>query len=329
MARICLIGGSGFVGRNVAELLVRDQHALIVPTRRRERSKRNLIMLPTIDLIDADVHDDRTLDRLFARCDAVINCVGVLHSKPGTPYGPDFVRAHVELPKRIVASCERVGVRRLVHLSALGAASGAPSEYLRSKADGEAAVLAVKAKLAVTIFRPSVIFGPDDQFLNLFALLQRWFPFVALAGAQARFQPVYIEDVARAIQASLDDEDSFGKIYELAGPKVYTLRELVEYVGKVTKHERPIIGLGDALGMLQARVLELGILKLALGKQLISRDNLRSMKVDNVSAARFPFGIAPTPLEAVAPTYLTGVHPRSRYSTFRYKAGRSPGFRQR
>jgi uncharacterized protein YbjT (DUF2867 family) len=329
MARICLIGGSGFLGRNVAELLVRDQHDVIVPTRRRERAKRNLILLPTVDVQEANVHDGAALDRVMSGCTVVINLVGVLHSRSGVPYGPEFARAHVELPQRIVQACGRVGVRRLVHVSALGAAANAPSEYQRSKAAGEAVVMAASRTLDVTVFRPSVVFGMDDQFLNLFAAMQRLLPLVVLAGAGAKFQPVFVEDVARAIVASIDDDETFGKSYDLAGPKVYTLRELVAYAGSMAKCERPIIAVGPALGMLQARLLECGIVKFALGRQLMSRDNLRSMQTDNVSSAPFPCGITPTPLESVAPTFLSGVYARSRYSTYRYRAGRSPGFMQR
>ncbi|MFN0302351.1 MAG: complex I NDUFA9 subunit family protein [Burkholderiales bacterium] len=329
MSRICLIGGSGFLGRNIAELLVRDQHFLIVPTRRRERAKRNLILLPTIDLVEANVHDDTALDRALSGCTAVINLVGVLHSRPASPYGPDFARAHVELPQRIVRACGRAGVRRLIHVSALGAADDAPSEYQRSKAAGEAVFLAASRTLDVTIFRPSVVFGMDDQFLNLFAAMQRLLPFVVLAGGESKFQPVFVGDVARAIVASVDHEESFGRRYDLAGPTVYTLRELVAYAGLMAKCPRPIISVGPAIGMLQARLMECGIVKFILGRQLLSRDNLRSMQVDNVSSAPFPFGITPTPLESVAPTYLSGVYARSRYSTYRYRGGRSPGFMQR
>lgn len=329
MARICLIGGTGFLGRNIAELLVREQHVVLIPTRRRERTKRNLITLPTVDVLEANVHDDATLDRLFARCDAVINLAGVLHSTPGTPFGPEFARTHVQLPRRIVAACERAGVRRLIHVSAIGASSSAPSEYLRSKADGEAAVQSAANKMAVTVFRPSVVFGPDDSFLNTFAQLQRYLPFIALAGAEAKFQPVYVEDVARAIVTSLNREESFGQTYDLAGPAVYTLRELVHYAGTVAGCARPVIPLGNGLGILQARIMECGLVKALLGRQLMSRDNIRSMQVPSVSSAPFPFGITPTPLETVASSYLTGVFPRSRYSAFRYRAGRSPGFMQR
>lgn len=315
MARICVLGGSGFIGRHIVEKLVERGDFVVVPTRRRERSK-HLIMLPTVDVLQTDVHDPAALDPLIARCDAVINLIGILHSRPGSPYGPDFARAHVELPQKLIAACVRARVPRLLHMSALTAAADAPSEYLRSKADGEGAVIAARTQLAATIFRPSVVFGPDDRFLNLFAKLQRWLPVIALACPSAKFQPVYVGDVAQAFVTSLDQDGSAGRAYDLVGPKVYALRELVEYAGRLTGHPRPIIGLNDRLSYLQAWAMEY-----APGK-LMSRDNVRSMRLDNVSSEPLPFGIAATPIEAVAPVYLKGVYPRSRYSVFRYYAGR-------
>src|SRR5262245_12938114 len=161
MARICVLGGAGFIGRHIVEQLVERGDVVVVPTRRRERSK-HLITLPTVDVVEADVHDPAALERLFARCDAVINLVGVLHSRGGNPYGPDFARAHVELPQKVVAACVRARVPRLLHMSALHASADGPSEYLRSKADGEAALVAARGRIATTVFRPSVVFGPED-----------------------------------------------------------------------------------------------------------------------------------------------------------------------
>lgn len=318
MSRICLIGGSGFIGRHLAERLTAAQHTVIVPTRRRERAKRDLLPLPTVDVVQADVHDDATLDRLLAGCDIVINLVGILHSRSGDPYGPDFERAHVALPRRIVAACERQGVRRLVHMSALGASADAPSQYLRSKAAGEGAVLAAgrEGKLAVTVFRPSIVFGDGDQFLNMFAGLQKLFPFVPIGMAGALMQPVWVEDVARAFTACLDDDTSYGRTYDLVGPKVYTLGELVRYAGEIAGHARPVIGLPRFVADIQAAVLE------HLPGSPLSRDNLRSLERDSVSSAPFPFGIVPTPLEPVGPDYLRGVAPRSRFEHLRHNAGR-------
>ena len=315
MARICVLGGSGFIGRHLVETLVERGDFVVVPSRRRERAK-HLITLPTVDVVQASIHDPATLARLFAGCDAVVNLVGVLQGRRGSPYGPDFAQAHVELPNKVIAACVATRVPRLLHMSALKAAPDGPSEYLRSKGDGEGAVVAARGELAATIFRPSIVFGPEDNFLNLFARLQRWLPLVFLACPEAKFQPVYVEDVARALVASLDADEALGRAYDLVGPTVYTLRELVECAGRLSGHPRPIIGLGPRLSYLQAWAMEF-----VPGKPM-SRDNYHSLSVDSVSEGRLPFGLQATPLEAVAPVFLKGVYPRSRYSVFRYYAGR-------
>jgi len=314
---ILLIGGSGFIGSHVARRFAAEGHRLTVPTRHRERA-RHLLVLPTVEVVETDVHDDARLAGLVAGQDAVINLVGILHSRYGLPYGPDFARAHVALPRRIAAACRAAGVRRLVHLSALNADPQGPSQYLRSKGEGEAALREAGAALDLTIFRPSVVFGPDDAFLNLFARLQRLFPLMPLGSTQAKFQPVYVEDVAQAVVACLDRRDSFGQAYCCCGPRAYTLAELVRYAGEQIGHPRPIIALPEALARLQAGVLEL------LPNPPLSVDNLDSMDVDSVCPGGdpLPFGLAPTPLEAVAPEYLGASTPRYRFYGYRVKARR-------
>lgn len=307
---VCVLGGSGFVGRHVCHQLVERGCRVTVPTRDRERAK-NLIVLPTVDVINADVHDPETLSEIVRGSDAVINLVGVLHNGRGNA---SFREAHVALARRVVAACRANGIRRLLHMSALNADVKAPSAYLRSKGEAENAVR--ESGLDFTIFRPSVIFGREDSFLNLFARLLRVFPALFLGSANARFQPVFVDDVAAAYAESVRRLESFGKTYELCGPKRYTLRELVEYVGQVTGHRRPIIGLGDRLSYLQAFAMEL------LPMKLLTRDNYYSMKVDSVCASRLPFGITPTALEAAAPTWLAQRTPRSRYNLFRDRTQR-------
>ena len=314
MARICVLGGSGFIGRHVVNRLVEDDHVIVAPTRQRQRAK-HLYLLPTVDVVEANIHNDAALAQLVRGCDAVINLVGVLHSRPGTPYGPDFARAHVELPARLVEHCVALGVPRLIHMSALGAAADAPSEYLRSKAAGEAAILAARERIAATVFRPSVVFGPEDRFLNTFARLNRWLPVIFLACPDAKFQPVHVFDVAECVAQSLFNRDACRHNYDLCGPRVYTLRELVEFTGRAIGHRRPIVGLPPGLSYMQACLLEM------LPGKLLTRDNVSSMKVDNVGRSKFPFGLRPRPMEGAALAYLA-TESVPRFNRLRWKAGR-------
>lgn len=312
--RILVIGGSGFVGRYLVNALVARGCRVLVPARRRERAK-HLILLPTCDVVEADVNDEATLWDIMRGHDAVVNLIGILH---GTPQ--QFSQAHVELPRRILAACDKLGVRRYLHMSALGADPQGPSMYQRSKGEGEGLVRA--SGLEWTIFRPSVIFGAEDRFLNLFARLARWLPVLPIGGADVRFQPVWVQEVASAFANSVDNPATYRKTYELAGPKIYTLRELVRYAAAASGHRRPVIALPDAIARLQAWLMEH-----APGQPLLSRDNLDSMKRDNI-ASQQPYrpapelGIGTTPLEAEASIYLAGMHPRTRYGGFRARARR-------
>lgn len=309
--RVLVLGGGGFVGRHLVARLVAGGHRVVVPTRRRE-AVRHLILLPTVDVVEVDIHDPPTLARLAAEADVVVNLVGVLNESGGAT----FARAHVELTRKVVDACRAGKVAPLVHMSALGADPAGPSRYLRSK--GEAEGIVAGSGLAWTIFRPSVIFGPEDAFLNLFARLMRVLPVMALAAPNARFQPVFVGDVAHCITQAVDDDRTRGARYDLCGPKVYTLRELVQYVGQVTGRERLIVPLGSALSRLQATVLE------CLPGTLMSRDNLASMQKDNVCDCPFPavFGIAPASLESVAPEYLAPEALHSAFDGFRASGGR-------
>ena len=314
---VLLIGGSGFVGTQVANRLAQLGISVTIPSRRRERDRqRQVLLLPNVQSVQANINDPGQLAGLVASQDAVINLVGILHTRDlKIPYSKVFETAHVELPKKVVAACKAAGVRRLIHIRALKADAGAPSEYLRSKADGEAVVKA--SGLDVTIIRPSVIFGPGDSFLNTFARFLRLLPRFYIGYGSAKFQPVYVGDVAEVIVRSLDDASAVGQAYELVGPKVYTLRELVEYVNQVTGAHTPVRDLSMFWAHMQA-----GLMSLA-PKPLMSPDNLRSMEVDSVAPdAKMPYGIIPKAVEAVGPTYLLGVAVKRRLDGFRLKAGR-------
>jgi NADH dehydrogenase len=318
--RILVLGGTGFVGRSVCERLVERSGGagglIRVPTRRLPHGNA-IRSLPTVELVEADVHDEAQLVRLLHGIDAVVHLVAILHGSRSA-----FEHAHVALPQKLARACAQAGVHRLVHVSALGVGPNAPSNYLRSKTEGEAALRAAAQEgLALTVLRPSVIFGSGDRFLNTFASLQAMAPFIPLAGSGARFQPVWVEDVADAIVRSLDDRATIGQTYECAGPREYTLSQLVRLAGHWSGHERPQIPLPAAAGRLQALVMEL-----LPGEPLMSRDNVDSMSVPNVATGALPglgaLGITPSPLEAVAPGYLRADAGRARLNGWRAAARR-------
>jgi NADH dehydrogenase len=315
---VVVIGATGFIGGHLLARLAADGVNMLVPARHYERAKE-LTTLPYLDLEVADIHDDATLRRLLAGRDAVINLVGVLHGGHGDPYGPGFRRLHVELPRRIVQACAALGVPRYLHMSALGASHTGASMYQRSKADGELAARS-EPRVAATIFRPSIVFGPGDHFLTVFAGLQRRLPVLPLACAQARFQPIYVDDVAAAFALALREPRTRGADIELGGPQVYTLAELVHMAGHYAGHERHVLALPDWAARLEARLFEL-----LPGEPMISRDNLDSMKTDNVvdpqtqALTAEALGIKLTSLEAAAPHYLA---PGNSLDAYREHAGR-------
>jgi len=277
MKNVLVLGGSGFVGRHVCEALNRAGVYVTVVTRR--LPARSVQMLPFVTVVQADVHDPQALAALVRGHDAVVNLIAILH---GDRAG--FDKVHVQLPRQLAHACMQAGVRRLVHVSALGADQHGPSLYQRSKAQGEAALQSeVVHGLQLTVLRPSVIFGEDDAFINLFAGLQNIAPFVPLAGAASRFQPVWVQDVAQALVYALQHRDTLGQIYELAGPQIFTLKQLVQHAGRWSRHARPVFGLPEAMAYLQALVMEM-----LPGPPLMSRDNLASMQVDNVTGGKLP-----------------------------------------
>jgi uncharacterized protein YbjT (DUF2867 family) len=314
--KICLLGGAGFVGRHITHQLDAQGYNVRVVTSRRDHAKE-LFVLPAVDIVEANIHNENALVQVVSGCDAVINLVGVLHDsrKPGQ----GFHNAHVELTRKVIAACKTSGVARLLHMSALQADVKAPSAYLRSK--GEAEQLVRKSGLHYTIFRPSVIFGRGDNFLNTFAGLIAIAPVIPLAGAKAKFQPIWVEDVARAFTESLSLPDTIGKTYNLCGTKVYTLRELVKLVAAMQNKRRIVLNLPGPIAYAQALAMECLPGKL----KLLTRDNLRSMQVDNICNDGFPteLGFMPSPLEIIAPEYLSDAIPRGRYPDYRAHAGRA------
>jgi NADH dehydrogenase len=299
MKKILVLGGAGFVGAHLCEKLAREDFAVTLATRRRSNAN-HLIHLPRLTVLELNVHDEAALTRAAAGHDAVVNLVAILHGTQA-----EFEKTHVALAKNLAHACIAAGVKQVVHVSALGANAlqpeSAPSMYLRSKGEGEAVLNQAAAGAGATanagfdlsILRPSVIFGADDKFLNLFAKLQQVLPFMPLAGATARFQPVWVQDVATAVVRCLQEvsPQASPRVIEAVGPNVFTLKE------------RTVIPLPAWAGRLQATLMGL-----APGVPLMSVDNLDSMKVDNVASGKLPglasLGITASALKPIAQQYL-------------------------
>lgn len=313
---VCMLGGTGFVGEHLAARLASEGVQVKIITRYAHGNKR-LEVLPTVKLVEADCHDPAVLEREFRDVDAVINLVGILNEKEHD--GSGFRRVHVELVRKILDACDRANVDRLLHMSGLGADAGGPSHNLRTKGEAEGLIqVHNNRRLKATIFQPSAIFGPHDTLFNRFAGLLRIMPVFPLACPDSRLQPVYVGDVVEAFWRALNDRAAFGQRYQLCGPEVMTMREIVDYTLKVMGKHRLVIGLPDFLARLQANVMEF-----VPGKPF-SRDNYNSLQIDNLckDSGLKKLGIDPTGVEAVVPRFLAQKDLRGRYPDMRKQAKR-------
>jgi uncharacterized protein YbjT (DUF2867 family) len=315
---VCRLGGTGFVGYQLANRLTRHGYRVNILTRRRERH-RELLVNPRIRLVETDVYNTHALRGNFSAAGAVINLIGILNE--GGDRENSFARVHAELPGLITDAAAAAEVPRLLHMSALHADAAEPrSRYLKTKGEGEDRVHAAAGHdLRVTSFRPSVIFGPGDSFFNRFAALLRLSPLVfPLACPASRFAPVYVGDVAAAFCAALEDETTAGQRLELCGPDGYTLKELVVYTRDLIGLKKPVIGLGDTLSRWQARLFGL------LPGRPFTLDNYYSLQRDSLCTenALPALRITPTSVQAVVPGYLAGRTPRGRFQRFRRAARR-------
>jgi NADH dehydrogenase len=296
---ICVLGGSGFVGTHLCAALARDGWRITVPTRNPARCG-HLAPIPSLKLVAADVHDPEMLRALCAGQRAAVNLVGILNERGRS--GAGFSRVHVELVRKLVDACRRERVDRLLHVSALNADADGPSHYLRSKGRGERVIRAESGPdLAWTIFQPSVIFGPRDDFVNRFARLLRAIPLgLPLARPGARFAPVWVGDVVAAMQRALADDATAGDCYELCGPERLALVDIVRRVRDRLGVARAVIGIPDVAARLQAAICDF-----VPGKPF-STDNYRSLLVDSVCKVNglARLGIQPQPLDAILPKYL-------------------------
>jgi NADH dehydrogenase len=313
---ICILGGSGFLGTRLVARLIRDGHRVTVLSRDRERHK-HLLVLPGLTLENCDVYDEAQLSERFRGKDVVINLVGILNERGFG--GGGFRRAHTELTRVILQAARSANVPRLLQVSALKAATDAPSYYLQSKGEAEKLIRATTTDLHWTIFQPSVMFGPGDSFLSRFANLLASVPFVfPLARPNARFQPVLVDDVIEALMRCLRGATSRGQTYQLGGPQIYTLREIVGLVAKLTGVRRWIIGLPNFASRLQ------GLLMNFVPGRPFSSDNDKSLTVDSVCTedgfARL--GIKPQSMVASARQYLGALEDNARLSHNRAAVGR-------
>lgn len=311
---ICVLGGTGFVGRHLVNQLVKQGCRVRLLTRNRERY-RDLLVWPGVEMIEANIHDAQVLHKYFEGCGAVINLAAILNEKR---HG-DFHIVHVDLPRKVIQACLAQGVKRLLHMSALNANVRGLSHYLRSKGEGEGLVHSASTQgLQITSFRPSVIFGPDDHLFNRFARILKLFPVVSVPCAAARFAPIFVGDVVHCFMVALQEHAAIGHRYDLCGPKIYTMQQLMEYTAQVLGLQRPVIGLGNVSSRLMA-----GIMEFLPGKPF-TRDNYLSMQTDSVCQGEFPpiFGTQRTALEAVVPLYLGHRDQRTRYYDYRRMAGR-------
>ncbi len=334
---ILVVGGTGFIGSQVVARLAAQGRKILLATRHYENAK-HLITLPGVEVVETRLDTEQSVSEILmhgssaGKIEACINLVGILHGRSGKaqdPYGPDFSRVHVELPQRLALACQEQGVKRLVHLSALGVNDGGkktlPSRYLRSKAAGEQVVRQTLG-LHTTVIRSSVVFGEGDNFLNMFARLLAIAPLVPLAGANARFQPVYVGDLADVIVAALEEQGAMDRIWEIAGPQVFSLKQLFQIMGRLTSRERLIINLPLPLSYLQA-----GAMELLPGSPLMSRDNLDSMSIDNIlsdAGNERLLGLSHLlkqqwhPLEATVSSYYLSSVAKTGLNAFRSRAGR-------
>ncbi len=273
---VCILGGSGFVGRETVKHLTEAGFAIRIPTKKRERVKSNFIVNPMVDVIATDITDQDALERVVSGCDIVINLVGILHESKKTT----FDEIHVKLVKKIMKVCINQKIRSLVHISALGVGEKAPSKYLQSKWEGEQELILDdidKQNLQTTILRPSIVFGLGDSFINLFSNLVKYFPVIPVIKPRAKFQPIFVEDLAKIILQSIIAPIPNEKILEVGGPKAYSFEELIETITIAQNKKRIIFPLPNSVSFLMARVAEL------LPRKILTTDNLLSLSTDNVT----------------------------------------------
>lgn len=319
---VTIFGGSGFVGRYIAQRMARRGWRVRVAVRRPEQAGfvRTYGAVGQVEPVLANIRDEASCRAAIAGSDAVVNCVGIL-AETGRQ---TFARVQAEGPERLARLSAAAGVGRLVHVSAIGADSESESAYARSKAAGEAAVTA--AFPGAVILRPSIVFGPEDQFFNRFAAMARLSPVLPVVGGRTRFQPVYVDDVAAAAEAAILGEAAPG-VYELGGPEVATFAALMRRMLAVIRRRRMLLDMPFWQARIMASVLD-GLQAVTFGlftNGMITRDQVRNLARDNVVApdARGlqDLGITPVAMDTVLETYLYRFRPKGQYTAIKESAG--------
>lgn len=315
---IAILGGTGFVGRSLCNRLSEEGYKLKILTRNREDNRSDLIILPNLELVQTDIHDLKKLEMHLAGCDVVINLIGILNERGNN--GKGFRHVHVELVEKLIEACGKVGIKRLLQMSALNAdAENGESHYLQTKGEAEDLLHSKNIGINVTSFRPSIIFGENDSFFNKFATLLKMTPlFFPLACHATKFSPVYLLDVIEIMTRALNDPESYNKKFQLCGPRIYTLRELVNYTSQTLGLKRKIISLNNMLSRVQAAIFDF-----VPGKPF-STDNYLSARTDSLCEcddfARYQ--IKTTTIESIVPQYLNNISYRSSYTKFRTRTRR-------
>jgi NADH dehydrogenase len=309
---IAIFGASGFLGSSIVLALNQSNYRLKLFSRNKEKIKFWTVN-PNIQIFNLNLDDLTQIKKDLKNTDAVINLLGILHQSKKD----SFDKIHHLWPSYLAKILKDMGIKRLIHISALGAGAKTSSLYLRSKALGETALLKQK-DLNLTVLKPSIIFGPKDSFINMFRMLVKWLPIIVLISPQSKFQPIYIEDVSKVIIKCLWDKKTYGKVYELGGPQVYSLKEIIRLIIKSEKIQRFIIPLNKPLSFMFAFSMEM------LPIKILTRDNWRSMQTDNIVSPQYkaPYQYSLQRLERYLENKKSRAPMRAKYNFYRSKSGR-------
>lgn len=309
---IAIFGASGFLGSSIVLALSQSNHNLKLFSRNKEKIKLWTVN-PHVQIFNLDLNNLTQIKKDLKKTDVIINLLGILHQTKKE----SFDNIHHIWPSRLAKVMKDLGIKRLLHVSALGASVKAPSLYLKSKALGESELLK-QIDLDLTILRPSIIFGAKDNFINMFKILVKWLPAIVLLSPNSKFQPIFIDDVSKILIKTLFDKTTYGKMYDLGGPDVYSLKDIIRLIIRSEKLTRIIIPLNRSLSYLFAFIMEMMPIK------ILTRDNWRSMEVDNVvnTQREIPHRYSLERLEHYLSSKKSISQVRSKYDFYRTKSGR-------